>query len=298
MVLEDLWPAVCLLRYFNAAGARPTAAKAHQPESLIPLVLQAASGSARRSASMEQIIQPQTAPASGITSISPTWSRRTFWRSRPLASPQPLIYNLGNGAGYSVREVIEIAREVTGRPIPVDEVPRRPGDAPAWWPPPTAFAASWAGSPAILPCRISSPVPGNGTAATLMGMINVLYDGWSISHHPDSPAALHLLTLLACCSSGVQPVVALPDCACFRPMRPLTSSRVLILPRPPALGAAHPAADCQPARCAAAAPGRSQPASLWALHRSGQPGGNGPGRRGWSLRFLRPLAGFRLPSAA
>jgi hypothetical protein len=44
-------------------------------------------------------------------------------------------------------------------------------------------------------------------------MINVLYDGWSISHHPDSPAALHLLTLLACCSSGVQPVVALPEAA-------------------------------------------------------------------------------------
>ena len=183
---------------------------------------------------MERIIQPQTAPASGITSISPTWSRRTFWRSEALGeSPQPLIYNLGNGAGYSVREVIETAREVTGRPIPVDEVPRRPGDAPAWWPPLTAFAASWAGSPAILPCGISSPVPGNGTAATLMGMINVLYDGWSISHHPDSPAALHLLTLLACCSSGVQPVVALPEAAPpgFRPMRPLTSSRVLILLR-------------------------------------------------------------------
>jgi len=41
-----------------------------------------------------------------------------------------LLYNLGNGAGYSVREVIDTAREVTGHPIPLVEAPRRPGDAP------------------------------------------------------------------------------------------------------------------------------------------------------------------------
>jgi len=39
-----------------------------------------------------------------------------------------LTFNLGNGAGYSVREVIEAARRVTGRPIPTKEGPRRPGD--------------------------------------------------------------------------------------------------------------------------------------------------------------------------
>jgi len=39
-------------------------------------------------------------------------------------------FNLGNGDGYSVREVIECCREVTGHPIPVDEHPRRPGDPP------------------------------------------------------------------------------------------------------------------------------------------------------------------------
>jgi glycosyltransferase involved in cell wall biosynthesis len=44
-------------------------------------------------------------------------------------------------------------------------------------------------------------------------MMNILYDGWSISYHPDSPAALHLLTLLACCSPEVQPFVALPAAA-------------------------------------------------------------------------------------
>jgi len=41
-----------------------------------------------------------------------------------------LVYNLGNGEGYSVRQVIETAREVTGHPIPVQDAPRRPGDAP------------------------------------------------------------------------------------------------------------------------------------------------------------------------
>jgi UDP-glucose 4-epimerase len=41
-----------------------------------------------------------------------------------------LIYNLGNGQGYTVREVIETAREVTGRAIPAIDAPRRPGDLP------------------------------------------------------------------------------------------------------------------------------------------------------------------------
>ena len=54
----------------------------------------------------------------------------------PSAGPErpreegKLIYNLGNGEGYSVREVIETARQVTGHPIPAEETPRRPGDSP------------------------------------------------------------------------------------------------------------------------------------------------------------------------
>ena len=47
-----------------------------------------------------------------------------------LEEKDRLIYNLGNGAGYSVLEVIETARKVTGHPIPAEEKPRRPGDAP------------------------------------------------------------------------------------------------------------------------------------------------------------------------
>jgi len=47
-----------------------------------------------------------------------------------LGERDRLVYNLGNGSGYSVREVIETARRVTGHPIPILETPRRPGDAP------------------------------------------------------------------------------------------------------------------------------------------------------------------------
>jgi UDP-glucose 4-epimerase len=43
---------------------------------------------------------------------------------------QGCAYNLGNGSGYSVREVIDVARRVTGRDIPAEEAPRRPGDPP------------------------------------------------------------------------------------------------------------------------------------------------------------------------
>jgi len=45
-----------------------------------------------------------------------------------LEKRSKLIYNLGNGSGFTVRQVIDVAREVTGHPIPVVETPRRPGD--------------------------------------------------------------------------------------------------------------------------------------------------------------------------
>jgi UDP-glucose 4-epimerase len=45
-----------------------------------------------------------------------------------LEQKEKLIYNLGNGRGFSVREVIDVARKVTGHPIPAQETPRRPGD--------------------------------------------------------------------------------------------------------------------------------------------------------------------------
>jgi UDP-glucose 4-epimerase len=118
------------LRYFNAAGALPGRGEAHRPEThLIPLVLQVALG-ARPSA----VIYGRDYPTPDGTCI------RDYIHIHDLASAhllaldalgehEQLIYNLGNGAGYSVLEVIETAREVTGQPIPIVDAPRRPGDA-------------------------------------------------------------------------------------------------------------------------------------------------------------------------
>ena len=119
------------LRYFNAAGALPGRGEAHRPEThLIPLVLQVA---------LEQ--RPQVDiygtdyPTPDGTCIRDYIHIADLVQAHllcldALQSQDRLIYNVGNGAGYSVREVIEVARRVTGHPIPAVEAPRRPGDAP------------------------------------------------------------------------------------------------------------------------------------------------------------------------
>ena len=117
------------LRYFNAAGAVGETGEHHEPEShLIPLILKAALG--QRDAID---IYGTDYPTPDGTCI------RDFIHIHDLAMAHmlvlnalekggKLIFNLGNGSGYSVRETIEAARRVTGRPIPVRECPRRPGD--------------------------------------------------------------------------------------------------------------------------------------------------------------------------
>ncbi len=117
------------LRYFNAAGALPNRGEAHQPEShLIPLVLQVALGQ------REQIgIFGTDYPTPDGTAIRDYIHLADLVSAHLLAldaleHADRLIYNLGNGNGYSVRQVIEIARQVTGHPIPAVETPRRPGD--------------------------------------------------------------------------------------------------------------------------------------------------------------------------
>lgn len=119
------------LRYFNAAGALPNRGEAHRPEShLIPLTLQVPLGQ------REQIfIFGTDYPTPDGTCIRDYIHIRDLISAHLLAldaldENDKLIYNLGNGAGYSVREVIETARQVTGHPIPAVEAPRRPGDAP------------------------------------------------------------------------------------------------------------------------------------------------------------------------
>jgi UDP-glucose 4-epimerase len=126
------------LRYFNVAGAHESPAgitrgEAHEPEShLIPLVLDVALG--RRPSirifgddygtpdgtCIRDYIHVSDLADAHLLALSALESRSE--------TEGPLICNLGNGQGFSVREVIESARRVTGHPIPAELHPRRPGD--------------------------------------------------------------------------------------------------------------------------------------------------------------------------
>lgn len=122
------------LRYFNVAGAPEgpegvTRGEAHEPEShLIPLILDVALGK-RQSIR----IYGEDYPTQDGTCIRDYIHVSDLADAHLLAlealeKRDRLIYNLGNGTGFSVREVIESARRVTGHPIPAEVHPRRPGD--------------------------------------------------------------------------------------------------------------------------------------------------------------------------
>jgi len=119
------------LRYFNAAGALEHRGEAHQPEThLIPLVLQVALGQ-RKDIKMygTDYPTPDGTCIRDYIHIADLVAAHLL-AIEALEKEDRLVYNLGNGNGYSVREVIETARRVTGHPIPAEESPRRPGDAP------------------------------------------------------------------------------------------------------------------------------------------------------------------------
>ena len=117
------------LRYFNAAGAAGGQGEDHHPEShLIPLTLQVALGQ-RKELSIYGTDYP-TADGTCVRDyvhVSDLASAHVLVL-QALKEKDKLIYNLGNGHGFSVREVIETARRVTGHAIPARETPRRPGD--------------------------------------------------------------------------------------------------------------------------------------------------------------------------
>ena len=118
------------LRYFNACGALPGRGEAHRPEShLIPLVLRVPLGQRDAAA-----IYGTDYPTPDGTCIRDYIHIADLVSAHLLAldglkERDRLIYNLGSGNGYSVREVIETARQVTGHLIPAKELPRRPGDS-------------------------------------------------------------------------------------------------------------------------------------------------------------------------
>jgi UDP-glucose-4-epimerase GalE len=121
------------LRYFNAAGASPdgTIGEDHDPEThLIPLVLQAVLG---QKPGIE--VFGSDYPTPDGTCIRDYIHVDDLAEAHLLALERlepgkGLCYNLGIGRGYSVREVIRTAEQVTGKAVPVKEGPRRPGDPP------------------------------------------------------------------------------------------------------------------------------------------------------------------------
>lgn len=125
--LQKGWD-VTILRYFNACGATLKFGEDHDPEThLIPIVLQTALGQRPH----VQIFGEDYPTPDGtcirdyihIVDLADA-------HIRALTRAGSGIFNLGNGSGYSVREVIQTAREVTGREIPVQVGPRRAGDPP------------------------------------------------------------------------------------------------------------------------------------------------------------------------
>ncbi|MEX2580614.1 MAG: UDP-glucose 4-epimerase GalE [Verrucomicrobiales bacterium] len=117
------------LRYFNAAGCTPIRGEHHNPEThLIPLVLQVALGQRDNikifgddyetpdGTCVRDYIHVEDLAGAHILALE------------ALVDREELHYNLGNGNGFSVKEVVETVREVTGEPIPSEVVARRGGD--------------------------------------------------------------------------------------------------------------------------------------------------------------------------
>jgi UDP-glucose 4-epimerase len=120
------------LRYFNVGGASGALGEDHEPEThLIPLVLRAAAGTSDHAAILGADYDTRDGTA-----------LRDYVHVEDLAAAHVLalehategrheVFNLGSGTGYTVREVIEAVKKVTGRDFEVREEPRRPGDPPA-----------------------------------------------------------------------------------------------------------------------------------------------------------------------
>jgi len=137
-ILQDFDPAYDLksviFRYFNAAGADPTGnlGEDHEPEThLIPLVLMAAMGK-RDSISIFGTDYP-TDDGTCIRDyihVTDLAEAHILGLEYLLKGGDTAIFNLGNGNGFSVKQVVDTARQVTGRDIKVNLGDRRPGDPP------------------------------------------------------------------------------------------------------------------------------------------------------------------------
>ncbi len=129
--------AYAFLRYFNVAGADPSGeiGESHNPEThLIPIVLEAAMGKRPKVTIFgDDYATPDGTCIRDYVHVKDLIEAHMLSMER-LEAGRPLVFNLGIGKGYSVREIIEAAQKVTGRSIPVEIGKRRPGD------PPTLYA--------------------------------------------------------------------------------------------------------------------------------------------------------------
>ena len=120
------------LRYFNACGAHPSGkiGEAHDPEThLIPIILQVANGTRKQIS-----VFGDDYPTKDGTCVRDYIHVTDLAQAHILALDYLLnggdnnVFNLGNGVGFTVKEVIDVARSVTGHPIPAVTSPRRAGD--------------------------------------------------------------------------------------------------------------------------------------------------------------------------
>ena len=122
---------VCL-RYFNAAGADPEGrlGERHEPEThLIPLALQAAAGQrAHVSVFGRDYDTPDGTCIRDYIHVSDLCEAHWLALQHLLAGGGSRCYNLGNGQGFSVQQVLDTVQRVTGHPVQVQNAPRRPGD--------------------------------------------------------------------------------------------------------------------------------------------------------------------------
>jgi UDP-glucose 4-epimerase len=120
------------LRYFNAAGATVRSGERHDPEThLIPLLLQVAAGT-RPNVTVfgDDYPTPDGTCVRDYVHVADLATAHVLALDALAAGKPGDVYNLGGGGGHSVREVIEVARRVTGHAIPVGVGPRRAGDPP------------------------------------------------------------------------------------------------------------------------------------------------------------------------
>ncbi len=121
-----------IFRYFNAAGADPDGSlgEDHQPEThLIPLVLQAAAGKrAHVSIFGTDYDTPDGTCIRDYIHVTDLAQAHVLGLQHLLDNRVSQIFNLGNGSGFSVKQVIDTAKAVTGRAVPFEECPRRIGD--------------------------------------------------------------------------------------------------------------------------------------------------------------------------